>query len=61
MWGLDDLKKTRAYQEAEQVGEEKILKVAVPLLLGNGMTVEQIAAHLNVSTETVQRFVPQSK
>lgn len=59
MWGLDDLKKTRAYQEAEQVGEEKILKVAVPLLLGNGMTVEQIAAHLNASTETVQRFVPQ--
>lgn len=57
--GLDDLKKTRAYQEAEQAGEEKILKDAVPLLLGHGMTVEQIAAHLNVSTETVQRFVPQ--
>lgn len=59
MLGLGDLKQTRVYQEAEQAGEEKILKAVVPLLLGNGMTVEQIAAHLNVSTETVQRFVSQ--
>jgi transposase len=53
------LKQTRAYQEAEQAGEEKILKVAVPLLLGNGMTIEQIAAQFHVSMETIQRFVPQ--
>jgi predicted transposase YdaD len=59
MLGLGDLKQTRAYQEAEQAGEEKILKVAVPLLLGNGMTIEQIAAQFHVSMETIQRFVPQ--
>jgi predicted transposase/invertase (TIGR01784 family) len=56
MLGLGDLKQTRAYQEAEQAGEEKILRVTVPLLLAKGMTVEEVAQHYKLPVETIQRF-----
>ncbi|MGG6263992.1 Rpn family recombination-promoting nuclease/putative transposase [Leptolyngbya sp. AN03gr2] len=63
MLGLGDLKHTRVYQEAAQEGREteraEMLGKVVPLLLENGMSIEQIASHLNLSTETIQRFVPQ--
>jgi predicted transposase/invertase (TIGR01784 family) len=57
MLGLGDLKQTRAYQEAEQAGEEKVLKVTVPLLLEKGMTVEEIAQHCKLPVETIEQFV----
>lgn len=60
MLGLGDLKQTRAYQEAREDERNEMLEKVVPLLIGNGMTVEQIAAQLNLSTEMIQRFVPQN-
>ncbi|MGG6270028.1 hypothetical protein ACQ4M3_32060 [Leptolyngbya sp. AN03gr2] len=63
MLGLGDLKQTRAYQEAEQAGEEKerekMLQMTVPLLLQKGMTVAEIAQYYGLSIELIQRFVPQ--
>ncbi|BAS55186.1 hypothetical protein NIES2135_55460 [Leptolyngbya boryana NIES-2135] len=56
MWGRDDLRKTRVYQE----GQEEILEKTVPLLLGKGMTVEEIAQHFKLSIETIQKFTPQN-
>ncbi len=55
MLGLSDLKQTRVYQEAQ----EEVLEKTVPLLIHSGMSVEQIAAQLGFSPETIQRFVPQ--
>ncbi|NJR52906.1 MAG: Rpn family recombination-promoting nuclease/putative transposase [Leptolyngbyaceae cyanobacterium CSU_1_3] len=58
MLGLGDLKQTRAYREAQ----EDILEKTVPLLLQNGMTVEQIAQHYNFPIETIRQFVqPEAK
>ena len=61
MLGLT-LEQTRVYQEAKAEGREEgreereaeMLKLTVPLLLKTGMSVEQIAQHLNVDIETVQ-------
>lgn len=62
MLGLGDLKQTRAYQEAEQAGEEKkqaaMLTKMVPRLLRRGLTLEEIAEDLELSVETIQEFVP---
>lgn len=64
MLGLNELKQTRVYQEAEQEGEEKkqaeMLGITVPLLLEKGMTIEEIAQRYNLSIETIQRFAPQN-
>jgi len=61
MWGLGDLKRTRAYQEAEQAGrdekQEQMLQITVPLLLEKGMTVEEIAQRYSLPIDTIQRFV----
>jgi hypothetical protein len=43
MWGLEDLKKTRAHQEAREEAQKEILSIAVPAPLERGMTVEKIA------------------
>ena len=65
MLGLDELKQTRFYQEVKQEGreegreegvEETVARLA-PMLLNLGVTVEQIAAQLQVDVETVQRFI----
>jgi len=61
MLGLT-LEQTRVYQEAKAEGREEgreereaeMLKLTVPLLLKTGMSVEQIAQHLNVDIEAVQ-------
>ncbi|AVH70513.1 Rpn family recombination-promoting nuclease/putative transposase [Nostoc sp. 'Lobaria pulmonaria (5183) cyanobiont'] len=61
MLGLT-LEQTRVYQEAKAEGREEgreereaeMLKLTVPLLLKAGMSVEQIAQHLNVDIEAVQ-------
>jgi predicted transposase YdaD len=60
MWGLDDLRQTRAYQEAQEAKQDEFLELIVPLLLGKGMTVEQIAQHYNLPIETIQRFAPRT-
>jgi predicted transposase/invertase (TIGR01784 family) len=68
MLGLGDLKQTRAYQEAEQAGREigrdekqqEMLRITIPLLLEKGMTVEEIAQHYKMPTETIQQFVRQN-
>lgn len=75
MWGQADLKRTRAYQEAEQEGRragrkegrrtgreairQEFLQIAVPLLLEKGMTIEEIAQHFKLPIETLQKFASQ--
>jgi predicted transposase/invertase (TIGR01784 family) len=62
MLGLT-LEQTRVYQEAKAEGREEgreereaeMLKLTVPLLLKTGMSMEQIAQHLNVDIEAVQQ------
>lgn len=68
MWGQADLKKTRAYQEAEQEGyragqeevRQEMLQITVPLLLEKEMTIEEIAQYFKLSIETIQKFIPQN-
>ncbi|MBD2494696.1 Rpn family recombination-promoting nuclease/putative transposase [Nostoc sp. FACHB-280] len=59
MLGLT-LEQTRVYQEAKEEGREEreaeLLKVAVPLLLKTGMSVEQIAQQFNVAVESVEKY-----
>jgi predicted transposase YdaD len=54
------LEETRVYQEAKEEGREEreaeLLKVAVPLLLKSGMSVEQIAQQFNVAVESVEKY-----
>jgi hypothetical protein len=59
MWGPEDLKKTRAHQEAREEAQKEILSIAVPAPLDRGMTVEKIAQHYK-PVETVQRFTPRT-
>ncbi|WP_414514541.1 hypothetical protein [Nostoc sp. PCC 9305] len=63
MLGLT-LEQTRVNQEAKAEGREErkteILKLTVPLLLKTGMSVEQIAQHLNVDIEAVQLATQQN-
>ncbi|MEH2456661.1 hypothetical protein [Nostoc sp.] len=58
------MEQTRVYQEVKAEGrkerEAEILKLTVPLLLKTGMSVEQIAQHLNVEIEAVQIAVQSS-
>lgn len=57
------LEQTRVYQEAKAEGRKEgreerkteMLKITVPLLLKTGMSMEQIAQHLNVDIEVVQQ------
>ena len=52
------LQETRVYQDAKAEGREEqkaeLLKVIVPLLLSNGMSMEQIAQRLNIDVQDVQ-------
>ncbi|MGV0103329.1 Transposase [Nostoc sp. DSM 114160] len=71
MLGLT-LEQTRVYQEAKAEGREEgrkegreerkteMLKLTVPLLLKTGMSMEQIAQHLNVDIEDVQLAAQQN-
>jgi predicted transposase YdaD len=62
------LEETRVYQEAKAEGrvegrEEQraeMLRVAVPLLLKSGMSVEEIAQQFKVDVEAVRLAVQQS-
>ncbi len=59
------LEQTRICQEAKAEGrsEQKaeILRVIVPLLVSNGMSVEQIAQQLNIALEDVQNAAQQNE
>jgi predicted transposase YdaD len=44
MLGLGDLKQTRADREAQQEKQDEMLSKVVPLLLGQGLTVESISS-----------------
>ncbi|MDZ7961686.1 MAG: Rpn family recombination-promoting nuclease/putative transposase [Aulosira sp. DedQUE10] len=63
MFGLNELKQTRVYQEAREEGEEegkqKAKLEAVPRLLALGLTVEQIAQALDLDIAQVQQLVQQ--
>ena len=65
MLGLDELKRTRFYQEIaeEERAEERerMLGHAVPNFLRLGLSVEQIAQALDVEVETVERIIQQQQ
>ena len=58
MFGLDELKKTRYFQEvtkeAEQKGMQQGKLETVPKLLKFGLTVEQVAEAIGLSVEQVR-------
>jgi predicted transposase/invertase (TIGR01784 family) len=60
MLGLNEIKQTRVYQEAQQEARQdeklEIISRMVPL----GLTVEQIAQAVNMTVEEVQKIVQQS-
>jgi predicted transposase YdaD len=53
--GLDNLKQTKVYQEAEKEGERKAKVESVPRLRQLGLTFEQIAQGLNLPIEEVKQ------
>lgn len=59
MLGLEDLKKTKFYQEAyqdgEQIGEMKAKLEAIPELIKEGLTLEQISRVLKLPLEVIQQ------
>jgi predicted transposase/invertase (TIGR01784 family) len=68
MFGLSELKQTKVYQEAylegeekgEQKGEEKTKLKAIPALLKEGLTVEQIARALDLPLAVVQQVATET-
>ncbi len=54
------LEQARICQEARDEGRQEMLRATVPLLLSNGMSVEQIAQRLNMDVENVQSAVQQN-
>lgn len=60
MLGLTELKETRVYQEAQEEKQAEMLTKMVPKLLRRGMTIEEIAADLELPVDIIQPFVPQS-
>lgn len=64
MLGLSELKQTKVYQEAleegEEIGEMKAKLEAIPQLIQEGLTLEQIARALKLPLETVQQAAQQS-
>jgi predicted transposase YdaD len=65
MLGLDNLKQTRFYQEAQQegleIGRQQMLSRTVPVLLQAGLSIDQIATQLQVEVETVRQAVQPSQ
>lgn len=55
MFGLDELKQTKVYQEAYQEAELNIKSEIIPDLLQEGLTLEQIAKVLKLPLEAVQQ------
>ncbi len=55
------LQETRIYQDAKAEGRQEMLRATVPLLLSNGMSMEQIAQQLNIALEDVQNAIQHSE
>lgn len=60
MFGLDELKKTRYYQEVAQEAKQEGKLEAVPKLLQFGLTIEQVAEALNLPVEQVRQAAAKS-
>ncbi|WP_286824236.1 hypothetical protein [Microcystis sp. LSC13-02] len=54
MFGLDDLRQTRLYQEAKEEGREEAKTEAIASLLALGLSIEQIATALQLELTKVQ-------
>jgi predicted transposase YdaD len=54
MFGLDDLRQTRLYQEAKEEGREEAKTEAIASLLALGLSIEQIATALQLEPTKVQ-------
>lgn len=69
MLGIDSLKQTRFYQEAQQEGREEgleagrqqMLSRTVPVLLQAGLSIEQISQQLQVGIEAVRQAAEPSQ
>ncbi|MDJ0800899.1 MAG: Rpn family recombination-promoting nuclease/putative transposase [Calothrix sp. MO_167.B12] len=59
MFGLNELKQTRVYQEAKAEGLEEGKLAAVPLLLKAGMKPEEIAQQLGLDLAAVRKVAQQ--
>lgn len=59
MFGFNELKQTRVYQEAREEGEQEAKLAAIPRLLALGLTVEQIAQALDLDVAQVQQVAEQ--
>lgn len=55
MFGLDELKKTRYFQDVAQEAKQEGKLEAVPKLLQFGLTIEQVAEALDLSIEQVRQ------
>lgn len=60
MFGLDELKKTRYYQEVAEAAKQEGKLEAVPKLLQFGLTIEQVAEALGLSVEQVRQAAAKS-
>ncbi len=60
MFGLDELKKTRYFQEVTQEARQEGKQEAIPNLLKLGLSVEQIAGALNLPVEQVRQIATRS-
>ena len=64
MFGLDELKKTRYFQEVTEEARQEGLKQgkqeAIPNLLKLGLSVEQVAGALNLPVEQVRQIAARS-
>ena len=56
MFELEDLRKTRVWQEAREEGREEKTGELVHKLLAKGMAVKEIAALLDTSVQEVRRL-----
>lgn len=60
MFGLDELKKTRYYQEVTAAAKQEGKLESVPKLLQFGLTIEQVAEALGLSVEQVRQAAAKS-
>jgi predicted transposase YdaD len=57
MLQVHDIRESRVYQEARQEGKEEGLALAIARMAANKMTIEQIAAILELDVERVRQVL----
>jgi len=60
MFGLNELKQTRVYQEGREEGARQEKFRMIPLLLRLGLSLEEVAKELGLSLEEVQQKMQNS-